>query len=353
MPRLRCGLIPIAVLCGHTGMSAAQPADSPIILWWEVPAGSECPSTDVVSDEVERLLGGKPSASAGRRLFARARVVQKADGSWMLTVRTAIAGEEADGERLLQAPSCGELGSAAALIVALGFDAAAVAAQAERTAGQLPDAAKNADPTAPKANNATPEQPPVEPPIVPDSPKATSSRPRTENPARVRFGLNLGAGGDFGSFSGPALSGHVSGLLRYRKLELIASFTFFPLHRTPLEDRPTVGGDFSLYTGGLLACGTFLAVRALGLGVCGGAELGQMRAKGYGVSDPGEGRAFWAAARAGGTLTIALTRRLRLRFDGGVAVPFTRNRYFLERIGVVHDPSSIAGRTDIGVEFHF
>lgn len=357
MPRHRYGLILIAVLCGHAGMSAAQPADSPITLSWEVPAGSECPSADVVSAEVERLLGGKPSASTGRRLVARALVVRNENGSWTLTMRTAIAAEEADGERLLHAPSCGELGGAAALIVALGFDPAAVAAQAELTRGQPQNAAQIAEIVPPKAHNAALGQSAVKPPVVPVSPRAlpeASSPPlRAENPARVRFGLGLGAGGDIGTFSGPAYSLHLSGRLRYRKLELVASGTYFPPHRTPLPDRPTAGGTFSLMTGGLSACGVLLSFRAMGLGACGGAELGQMRAEGYGVREPGKGSALWLAPRAGAALSTALTAALGLRLDVGVAVPIARSRFVLERIGVVHEPGAIAGRADVSVEYHF
>lgn len=353
MRRHPYGLIPIVVLCGHVGMSAAQPAENPISLSWEVPDGSECSSAEVVSAEIERLLGGKPSATTSRRVIARARVLRNDDGSWTLDMRTTIAKEDADGERLLHAGSCAELGSAAALIIALGFDPAAVAAQAERTREQPAQVVDKSEEVAPKAPNTPSKQPPAPPPVVGVSPAGKPGASLgPENSAKVRLGLNVGAGGDVGSFSGPTLSLHLSGRLRYRKLELVASATYFPPHRTPLPARPAAGGLFSLMTGEFLACGPLFSWRVLELGACGGAELGQMRADGYGVRKPSTASALWFAPRAEGTLFTALTATLGLRFEVGVAVPLTQNRFVLEQ-KVVEEPAAIAGRVDVGVEYHF
>jgi len=358
MPRYHYCLIAISFLCGHVGISAAQPADSPITLLWEVPAGSECPAANVVSAEVERLLGGKPGTNSGRRLIIRAIVARNEDGSWTLTMRTANAGEEPDGERLLHAPSCEELASAAALIIALGFDPAAVAAQAGRTREQAPDVADDPADVAPKTPEAAPKQPAIAQPIVAgssDTPpqNASSPPPHVEKPARLRFGVNVGVGGDIGSFSEPAYSVHLAARLQYRKFSVVATGAYFPPYRTPVKDRPTVGGTFSLITGGLSACVGLFSFRALDVGVYGGAEMGQMRAEGYGVSEPTTGSSLWFAPIAGGTAAVGLTAALGLRLNVGVAVPLARYRFVLEPIGVVHEPAAITARANIGLEYHF
>jgi hypothetical protein len=114
---------------------------------------------------------------------------------------TAGAGEEGDGERILHAPSCEELAGAAALIVALGFDPAAVAAQAERAALSPPSPATAADraPTPPAKRAAAPPRP--QPP--PATPRAAPPPARTESTTPVRPGVWLGAGTDLGSFAAP------------------------------------------------------------------------------------------------------------------------------------------------------
>lgn len=350
----------ISILCTSAGSAAAEPTNSPLTLWWEPTSTADCPSGDVVLAEVERLLGGKPSTGTNRRLFARAKVSAGPDGAWELTLRTVLAGadEEADGERTLRAPSCEDLASAAALIVALGFDPAAVAEQAKRAAlSPSPGAATDRAPTpAPpkRAEAAAQDRSSAEPP---GRQCATPPPRRAESvaPARVRPGVWLGGGADLGSFSAPAYALEVRAGFRYQRLQLAATAAYYPPQSIPLPERPAAGGTFTLIAGGLLACSALRSFRAgsLELAACGGAEIGQMHAEGFGVISPGSADGLWLAARAGAALTAALTEVAGLRLDLGLAVPIARNRFYLENAGTVYEPGYLCGRADIGVEMHF
>ena len=355
------GWMSIGILCGSAGVSAAQPAGAPITLQWDAPSGGECPSGDAVRAEVERLLGGKPSAGAGRRLSARAQVAQVEGGTWELTLRTSIAGEEGEGERTLHAPSCEALAGAAALIVALGFDPAAVAAQAERRA--------TAPPPGPTAGvGGAPPAPPSGPPVPAPSVSPRSAAPAFPQrpaaaalPQRLAAPAGLGAGGDVGTLSAAAYSVNAWGSLRYRQLQLAATAAYFPPHRTSMPDRQSAGGTFTLISGGLSACGALLDTRrrpesaagSLELAACAGGEIGQMRAEGYGVRAPDEGAALWLALRAAGVVTAVLTDTVALRLEVGAVVPLGQSRFYLEPIGVVHEPSAVCGRAGAGVEVRF
>ncbi|MEZ4447775.1 MAG: hypothetical protein R3B72_52345, partial [Polyangiaceae bacterium] len=108
------------------GPSPSAAGEEPIILSWEAPA--DCPSQGEVRQRIDERLGGSPSE--GRHLRASALVTHVDDGPYRVLLRTDLDGIE--GERRLEADSCGALADAAALVIALTFDPEAVAAASER-----------------------------------------------------------------------------------------------------------------------------------------------------------------------------------------------------------------------------
>lgn len=389
-------------LCAGARVAAAQESDHPITLRWEAPDG--CPSRDAVLEDVDRLLGGRPSASAGKRLKTTARVTRAGDGVWELALRTES--DSGKGERKLRATSCRTIADAAALIIALGFDPVAVALQSRPASPVIPAPAPPgpASPGAPAtpdlpgsagATGVSPPAPlsqpaPLSPPesvgLTPwplppwlqpsgsqspgsqspgsqspgsQSPgPASAGRPVEPAPETKRFGVGVAAGGDVGSFSETAvlLGAWVS--VAYERLRFRGTVTYLPPTRTSVAERPATGGQFVLFAGGLSACRGVLPWSPVGeppfeLAGCVGAEIGEISAQGFGVTDPGEGAALWFAPRGAAVLTFALPGNAALLLDLGAAVPIGRRRFVLERVGVVHEPSPVVGRASIGVSVHF
>jgi hypothetical protein len=344
--------------------AAAQ--EHPISLRWDAPSG--CPSRNAVLGEIDRLLGGHPSADSRKRLSAWARVTRGRGGEWELALRTEIEG--AEGERRLHDTTCQALADAAALIIALGFDPAAVAAQTEREAAPAsPSPAPASSPQAPPPQPLPAQPPPAETPPVRAPPQRPSSdvAPLPRSPAQdwrgapVRFGGGLGLGGDVGSFGQPALALSGWASLFYQRLRADLSFVYFPPVDISLPERPTAGGRFTLLAGALSVCRTLLSWHApgpdgerhLALAGCGGLELGRMSATGYGVNTPGEGGTLWLAPRAGIDLAFAVAPPLALRLGVAAEAPIPRGRFVLERLGPVHMPSAVVGRVGLGAELDF
>jgi hypothetical protein len=76
---------------------------------------------------------------------------------------------------------------------------------------------------------------------------------------------------------------------------------------------------------------------------CVGAELGRLHAVGFGVSDPGQGSALWAAASAALGLSYSLGEHWLLEGRGSALVPWVRPRFVLTNVGDVFQPSRVGG----------
>jgi hypothetical protein len=112
-----------SMLAAATGMlvAGAAHAESGLVLAWEAPLG--CPTQGDVVAETRRLLGGQIPGDAA--LTARADVALVAPADYRL--RIAIGPGTAERPREVHAPTCAELGDAAALLLALAIDPVAVA----------------------------------------------------------------------------------------------------------------------------------------------------------------------------------------------------------------------------------
>ncbi|MEJ7732636.1 MAG: hypothetical protein WKG00_25965 [Polyangiaceae bacterium] len=185
-PTIAAALAGALILAG-TVAASAQPAstDDPIELRWSAP--SACPDAAGVRAEMDRLLGGKPSAASGKRLRASAEVFASEAGGWRLKLHTESDG--AAGERSLRDDSCTALADTAALILAMAFDPEAVAAQAERAraAGAAPGTQPPGGPAAPTAGEPPPPGPAAAPPVARPAPAPNApTRARTRRTRRRR-----------------------------------------------------------------------------------------------------------------------------------------------------------------------
>jgi hypothetical protein len=167
--------------------------------------------------------------------------------------------------------------------------------------------------------------------------------------------IGLGVLGDLGTMQGVsgAIEPWAGVVVGPARLEVGASF--WPGNTAESAARPRSGGTLDLVAGSLTACALLPPLaRAAGPHFevdvpCAGLELGRMHAEGYGVSDPGDGSALWAALRGGAAAAWIVAPWVRLRLRLEAVVPLRRPRFVLGGVGDVHEPG-VAARAALGLE---
>ncbi len=259
--------------------------------------------------------------------------------------------------REIKGASCAALADATALILALMIDPAAVSIP-PADAGAPLEAAAPAPTTSPLGSSASAiPAPSAGPSPAPTTPApALSARPplppAPDPPSRFSTGLFAMGALDLGTLPGVSPGVLVGLSVLYGPLRAELAAALWPAHDATLAARPTAGGAVDLYAGSAAACWRFLPGR-FELGPCLGLEIGRLRAQGFGVSDPGQGSALWAAWRAGGGFAYRPIAPLVLGLRLEVAVPFARPGFVLSNVGTVHRPSVAAGRALAGLEVRF
>lgn len=306
-------------------------ADEPrVALRWTAPEG--CPAGSRVVAEVDRLLGAH-GARPARPLEVKAEVIAGDAGA--LRVHLEIEGDAGPRTRDLSAASCDALADAAALILAMTIDPAAV------TAAPPPVRPLPAPPP------PTPLPPPPPPPPLPAP--APSLRPR--------FHLAAWARADLGSLPGVSFAAGGTAALGLGALRVELGAGAAPA-RTQAASRPaasgaTAGGEISLIAGSAGLCYGVLPEGRLELSPCAAIELGRLHAAGFGVTTPGEGNVLWSAARLGARFAWWPMSRAAIVLRAEAAVPFARPTFVLEGLGTVHRPGPVAGRLGGELEMRF
>jgi hypothetical protein len=313
------GLACALLLC--PSRARADSAEDPIHLDWRAPDG--CPTQAEVRKKVGAMLGGVRSPKAARRISARGVIVERTDPSeprYFMELSTETEG--ARGHRTLASASCSELGSAAAVIVALAFDPEVLTRQA-----------------------ALPER--LEPSV------ALRGRvvPRTA-PRAWRIGAGAIIAGDLGALPHADLAFGLSVALLLRRLRVEASAHFWLREEAEGPRQPGKGGRFDFVSGALAGCVRFHPP-VVELEACGNVELGWMRARGYGVSDPGENELFWLAPGLMGRAMAPLGDRLAIGAGLGFVVPVFRPTWTLTGIGPVDRSSAVSARGTVAAEVRF
>ncbi|KYF68340.1 hypothetical protein BE11_47320 [Sorangium cellulosum] len=336
--------------------SAARADDRPFALRWTAPA--DCPSGAAVEAEITRLLGDQSPTSNGT--LRAAGTITPAGTGFVLSIEISRDGRES--ARTVRGATCRALADAGALMVAMAIDPEVATrsdnlATGDRSSAGASPANPAPEPPAAAARTAEPTPPRVPSRSVP--PTRGRARP-TEGVAERAplFRIGLGGMSDLGTMQ------HLSGAIEPwagvvvgpARLEVGASF--WARNTAESAARPESGGTLDLIAGSLTACALLpplaRAVRPhFEIGVpCAGFEVGRMRAQGYGVSDPGEGNALWAALRGGAAAAWVVEPWVRLRLRLEAMVPLRRPRFVLEGVGEVHEPS-VAARAALGLELAF
>ncbi len=301
-----------------------------IELEWNAPPG--CPDADRFIGAVGRLLATTIDLDPTAAIAVRAEISSgPQDYELALFVETAEVVEE----RRLHAPNCGELGDAAALVVATAVDAARVADVLVR-------------PPAPAAKPSPPSLPPVER-RSPSAPLEAAPA-EAKQPTRPRFAMDVTSGVAVGLTPRvtPWLRAEIGVALSRAKISATVGHAFA---RTS-TDGNALGARAQLTVGGVSGC--YLATRKrLTLPVCALLELGATRAEGKGPGIDARVRSqLWAGA--GAAVAIAFFPIPQVGIVGGLdaLVVLRRPRFHVVDAGVrrtAYEAAPAAVRAVIGL----
>jgi hypothetical protein len=255
----------------------------------------------------------------GRVLRARASILKRAE-RWELRLETSLDGEP--GERMLAASTCKDVAAAAALVLAFAID---------------PGAALKHSAPPPAAAPPSPAPPPPPPPRGTPTYFGVS--------AAVRYGVGALPGGSVGAALGVSIEhGPWSGAL---------VGAGFAERSQSAPDRPSAGGEFSMWAIAAAPCWAPAYRGTLRLRLCLPFELERVHAEGYGVDEPAE--ATRTELLFGPELVpgLGLTSRLELIAPLGLAVALQRPEFYLERIGTVFRGSLLQGHAGLGLLARF
>jgi hypothetical protein len=339
-----------------------SPAAEAVVLTWEAPAG--CPEAAAVRRAIAGYLGGGPTAEAGASVRAVARVT-RGGGRYRLALET----QTASGVTVREATSedCAVLVDATAVIVAIAVDPSTVLGRGDAAPKPVepePEPSEPSEPVEPIEPELEPSEPAVDPEPTPLETVVEDGAPEpTPSEPRVRFGVRVSGGLDFGVLPGlagglrlaAAVFGGRSGVGRRFgrawRAELRGDF-WFPRTASVQEG---IGGRVSLWSLGGRGCWVPGVARVgLEFPLCAGLESGAMHGEPVGarVASPTPSNRFWLAADGSAGLAWAPRRFIALVIQAELVVPLVRAGF---RVGdvPVHVTGPVAGRALLGLEARF
>lgn len=326
-----CGSV--ALFCGA---SAAEPNRS-FDLTWQVPAG--CPTDADVIREINELVANSAKVPVNATIAANASIASERDG---FTLTLIVRDAEGSHQRRLEAPTCEELGHAAALIVALAINPELLANQSIPSSNS-PLAAPQ---TQPIAGLQWPEASPRPIPFSAraESP-ATLALPQTDaatQPLFWRLGLSAFVG--FGTLPGVNLGTGLFGAIQTKsvRFELGASY----LSAEVKSDVPRRGATFALYRMAPRLC-WLVTETTWSAGPCAGIELGRLSGSGYGVTNVYERKALWLVSTLGALLELRIASSSLVGIFADAEVPWLSHQFDLDEIEVFR--TRISGRFGISL----
>ncbi len=277
---------------------------APTVQWRAPP---ECPDAAAFEARVGALLGDV----AGDGARAVVTVEPDPEGGFVAQVRCSAGGDETIRE--VRGPMCESVADAAALVLAVQIDALAVEAATAREPPSLPP------------------PPPREPDrVAPPTPR----RPSTPTPAtppprarRLRGAVIVGGGGSLRQVPGssPALAIGGALLVRRARVELDATWVLGRTAGLPAPDS-NAGARVGLVAASLRA-GFVPSVRTVEFPLLAGLEVGDMTARGVGVTNPRRRHGAWVAALVGAGVAWVPLPRFALRLDPALAFAIARPRF--------------------------
>jgi hypothetical protein len=333
MRRMKRAALAIALGSLLARAAHAQTSAVNVELSRSAPAG--CPSQADVEGDVARRLG-RPLVASGAALQASAAIESNEQG-FRLTLTTELQGES--GTRVLDAPRCDELASAASVIVALLADPHADATPAPKPTPPPPQPEPTPKPKEADEHRDEAEEIEVEEPSLPSRPIVVHVFARPELLADLGTLPKLGIG--------PALS--VGVRLDRTALELTGSY----LPPNDVESGGKILGNVRLWSAALGVCQQL--GNAIAIGPCLRVEYGRTSGKGGGdIRKAASGRSgMFAALWLGLRLDYGLLPALLLYAELDAGLPLARTVFTVQGVGPAHEASALIGRVRTGAELRF
>ncbi|MCH9687800.1 MAG: hypothetical protein K0V04_40595, partial [Deltaproteobacteria bacterium] len=263
--------------------AAQQPSPTPsddLELVWRAPP--QCPSTDTVHGMILDKLAEHPGDT--RPVSASALVdatVTAGDQTYHLDLRVRTQGSLM--QREIAARDCALLARTTGLVVGLALDSTVSIETVAKTMEQQPDADDDPMAPVPPAPTGDPVADVVGVPIIETPPSdALVSRERSSaSRAPLAVALRLSGGADVGILPrvGGGLGSSVAVAGPRWRAEIHASRWFSRAQTFPGE--ASVGANFAMWSGGARGC--LVLGERVEIPICGGAEIGQIQAAGFGA----------------------------------------------------------------------
>lgn len=295
---------------------------------------ASCPARTAVADRAqEHLRGWSGEAAAEARVVTNVRSL---DERWMVDVEVEV--EDGVTRRAFEANSCTDAVDVMALIVATAINPGGEGVEPEPIVppplepapaiDTEPEQASPRGPAPPRLPTMTEPNDGPEPPPPEHDQSATVRGPEVSAPAetpetQTEFRLvgSVDAGIAFGLL--PRIGPDVGGFIGARRSRLEFGGTARVVTpRTLLEDG--VGGRFTLWAGGVRACGR--TTQRLSVGGCGALELGGMTVQGVEFEQNERRTSLWSGAVASAWIGYRLGTN-SVRFEPGLVLGLLRPEF--------------------------
>ncbi len=281
-----------AVLLGSGGPESPSSPPDDLQLVWRAP--SRCPGIDDVHQMITDALGERPGDT--RPVSASALVdatVTTSGGEYRLDLRVETEGSVV--RRKIVARDCTLLARATGLIVGLALDPSTSIEEVSRAMPHRAEAVGEPAVPVPVPGYRT-VSPTVDPldarPSLDASSSPAPSPKKRRSPVAVGFRLSGGVDAGILPRVGGGLESSVAVIGRRWRAQVHASRWFSRAETFPSED--AVGADFTLWSGGARGC--LVLGDRIEIPICGGAEVAQIHARGFGAPIRLEVRSLWAGA---------------------------------------------------------
>ena len=280
------------LFCGVAGAQQSRRFN----LTWQAPAG--CATEADVIREIDGLVANSAPSTPNTTIAANASV-ESDHGGFTLTL--IVRDVEGSHGRRLEAPTCEELGHAAALIVALAIDPALLATQS------IPNGTTSFTPTGPSVRPNTTQLPNPPPGPTPTAARAESPTPIAapdagKDPLFWRLGLSAFA--SYNTLPGINLGTGLFGAIQTRgmRLELDASSLSA---NARLERSPRLSATFALYRIAPRIC-WLVTEKSWSAGPCASIELGRISGSGFGATSNHDVKELWLGSTLGALLEVRI-----------------------------------------------
>ena len=323
---------------------SSAPVPEEIQLTWRAP--DACPDAAVVREHIAAQVA---ELDGPRRRVAAEAVVDATliedEAGFRLDLSVSTAG--AVVLREVRSHDCALLARATGIIVGISVDAGLGVEQIAAEMDLQAEAAGDDQSRPPEVRTEEASADPTEEGVTTED-RFETTPPRSE-PVPIDAVLRIAGGVDAGILPGVGggLDVSLGATGRWWRAEGHASHWFS--RRDEFEDEPGVGGELSLWSGGVRGC--FVpAFGRLEVPVCTGVELGQVVAEGFGGTVNFDARDLWAGVvLAPGVVWLP---RPWIGLYGGVDgfVALTRPGYSGENRPGLHRSAGVAIRATVGVE---